>query len=160
MAGNPKDYDVKTCAPGDLTKADLAACVAIIESGEAVDPAAARAELPRSRLLAIARTEDRIVGVGAIKRARPHYASQIAKRSGQTFSPDAPELGYVAVDSRHQGNSLSHRMVAALLSDHQGFIFATTSNDRMKKTLSKAGFVQKGQEWKGQTGRLSLWIKQ
>ncbi len=30
----------------------------------------------------------------------------------------------------------------------------------MKKTLAKAGFVQKGQEWEGKTAPLSLWTRE
>jgi len=30
----------------------------------------------------------------------------------------------------------------------------------MKKTLGKAGFVKKGQEWKGRKHMLSLWLKE
>jgi RimJ/RimL family protein N-acetyltransferase len=71
-----------------------------------------------------------------------------------------PELGYVAVDSDHQGRGLSSRIVAALLSEHAGPLFATTDNEFMKKTLAKSGFMQKGKEWNGQRGRLTLWIKE
>jgi hypothetical protein len=41
-----------------------------------------------------------------------------------------------------------------------GPLFATTYNERMKKTLGKAGFVKKGQEWKGRKHMLSLWLKE
>lgn len=43
----------------------------------------------------------------------------------------------------------SHRLAGALLAQYKGRIFATTYNDRMKATLEKAGFVKKGEEWKG-----------
>jgi predicted GNAT family N-acyltransferase len=152
-------YEIKTCSPGELTAADLTACIALIKSGNAVDPNSAAAELPRAIVLAVARRGEQLVGVGTIKRARPGYAARIAARSGATFKPDTPELGYVAVDSHHQGQKLSHRLVAALISKRDNPWFATTDNEYMKKTLAKAGFVQRGKEWKGKRGRLSLWIK-
>jgi GNAT superfamily N-acetyltransferase len=99
------------------------------------------------------------IPLGVIKRARPYYASGVAKSSGEQFPANAPELGYIAVDPEHQGKGLSGRLVAVLMSDQPGFVFATTSNDLMKKTLAKAGFVRKGKEWKGKTGALSLWTR-
>jgi len=155
-----RNYDVTACAVADLNEEDRAACVAIIKSGEAVDPESAEAELPRASVVAVARRAKQIVGVGAIKRIRLGYASDKAYKSGVTFAPDTPELGYVAVDPAHQGKGLSHRIVAALLSKNGGPLFATTSSEGMKKTLVKAGFAQKGREWKGQKGQLSLWMRE
>jgi hypothetical protein len=155
----PEDYDVEACAPGDLSEADLVTCFAIIRSGEAVNPATMRADLPRSLVLVLARHGNRIVGVGAIKPVRP-YTSKIATRSGVPFDPKTPELGYVAVDTGHRGHQLSHRIVAKLLSKHQGPLFATTSVEPMKRTLAKAGFVKQEHEWDGRTGKLSLWLRE
>lgn len=159
MAGDAAEYDVKACAAVDLTRADLAACIAIIKSGGAVDVGSAGRELPRSAALAVARRDGAVVGVGVIKRVRSYYASGVAKRSGENFPANAPEVGYIAVDPEHQGRGLSGRLVAVLMSGQPGFAFATTSNDRMKKTLAKAGFVRKGKEWKGKTGAVSLWTR-
>ncbi len=155
-----KGYEVESCAPVDLAPAELASCLVIIRSGEAVDRNSAAAELPRAALLAIARTgSKKIVGVGAIKRVRAGYAARIAQRSGATFDPTTPELGYVAVDGGHRNRGLSRRIVAALLSQHKGGLFATTDSQYMKKTLAGSGFVQNGHEWKGRRGRLSLWTR-
>jgi hypothetical protein len=115
-------------------------------------------ELPFATLIVVAHHGDQIVGVGAIKRVRPDYTSKIAQRSGVFLDPDTPDLGYVAVDSTHRGNNLSDFIVEKLLSKHRGPLFATTFNDLMKKTLTRAGFVQKGNEWAGQNGQLSLWM--
>jgi predicted GNAT family N-acyltransferase len=154
-----ENYDVKACAPGDLSPEELEACVTIIRRGAAVNQHSAEAELPQAELLAVARSGDDIVGVGVIKRIRRVYASSIADRSGASFDQDTPELGYVAVDYEHRRHGLSHRIVAELLSKHDGRLFATTSDDYMKKILTKAGFKQKGREWEGQSGQLSLWDK-
>jgi hypothetical protein len=124
-----------------------------------VDPDSAAAELPRAVAVAVARRGDEIVGVGAIKRVRTDYAARRADLSGAPFNPDTPELGYVAVDGNHRSKGLSGRIVAALLSKHNGPLFATTDNQYMKSTLTTAGFVQKGCEWKGGRGTLSLWLK-
>lgn len=155
------DYQVSRCAPCDLSKDDLAACVAIIKTGDAVDPESAERELPLAQAVAVVRKDGQVVGVGAIKRIRRGYASIVAERSGSDFSSQTPELGYVSVAADHQGHRLSARISSVLLSgiDQQGPVFATTSNPRMKATLAKVGFVQEGQEWDGDSGRLSLWLK-
>jgi len=45
------------------------------------------------------------------------------------------------------------------LHNQDGPLFATTDDVRMKATLGKVGFTQKGYEWDGDRGRLSLWVK-
>lgn len=151
------EYQVTVCAAGDLSYYDRARCIAIIAEGEAVDPVSAARELPVAQRVAIARRGDEIVGVGVIKRKRTSYAAGISKKSGHDFDAATPELGYVAVAKHHQGARLSGRIVARLIGD--GDLFSTTSNPRMKKTLTRAGFIQKGQEWKGRNDPLSLWIR-
>jgi predicted GNAT family N-acyltransferase len=158
-----EEYEVTRHAPGDLVDGDHNTCIAIIKRGHAVNPESADDELGRSEVIAIARKGADIVGVGAIKRVRTGYASTIAssRKSGSSFDPNTLELGYVAVDAQHRKRGLSHRIVAELLSKHPGRLFATTSNDGMKKTLAGAGFVRKGREWRGQNhNQLSLWIKE
>ena len=157
--GDSPTYQVKSCIPARSVRWRLRRVLPSSEAGNTVNRKSAAAELPRAAVLAIARAGERIVGVGAIKRARPAYAGRIAKRSEFAFDPDMPELGYVAVDGNHGNRGLSRRIVVALLSEHDGTLFATTDSDYMKKTLAGAGFVQNGQEWKGQRGRLSLWIR-
>lgn len=152
-------YVVQACAPKHLDKGEMAACIAIVKEGEAVDPESAEQELAMAGLLAVVRKGRQVVGVGAIKRPRPGYAAKITKRSGQVFPPDTPELGYVAVDPEHRGNHLSSKIVAALLAEHRGPLFAATDSERMKTVNSKAGFLQKGDAWKGKRGQLSLWLK-
>ena len=116
------NYEVRSHAPGELAKAEVAACLAIIENGEAVDLDSAATEVPRASVVVIARTDDKIVGVGAIKRVRAGYAARIADRSGFAFKANTLEIGYVAIDHNHQGQRLSSRIVGELASKHPGFI--------------------------------------
>ncbi len=149
-----------TAIPGDeLSKGEFVACIAIIKSGRAVNLDSAAAELLKAPLVAIARSGDTIVGVGAVKRVRKGYALAIAGYSGTVFDSGTSELGYVAVDRDHWGHRLSHRIVAALMSQRRDAMFATTDSEPMKKTLARAGFTKKGHEWRGEKGTLSLWIK-
>ena len=152
-------YLVNSCEPGDLSDAECATCVAIIEAGGAVRRGLIAKEIAAARLLSVVRLKGKIVGVGAIKRIRQSYAKRIAFRSGVSFPSETPELGYVAVNSKHQGNGLSHRLGKELVAKHSGALFATTSSDRMMATLTKAGFKQKGHEWRGQHALLSFWWK-
>jgi hypothetical protein len=154
-------YAVKGYAPAKLSGDQIKRCVKIIECGDAVDPASAARELPLGERVAIATIGAEIVGVGAIKRPRPKYAHDIAIDSGFAFSPDMPELGYVAVECDHRGRGLSHRLVAELLSKHAGPLFATTSSDSMKASLKRAGFAPKGHTWESKRTKaiLSLWIR-
>jgi hypothetical protein len=153
-------YEVTECLPSDLTEAEMGRCLQVIASGEAVDPEMAESELPLATKIAVARRGETIVAVGAIKRVRSPYASRIADRCKFEFSPDTPELGYVAVDKWHRSRGLSHRVLSSLTTKHQGALFATTGNENMKKSLAAAGFSKKGQEWTGQRGLLSLWIRE
>lgn len=155
------DYRVEAHAPGALSDVDLNTCLSIIRAGHAVDPNSAKTELRRSKRLVLVKIENEIVAVGSVKRVRTTYAARIAgeAKSGFAFASDTPELGYVAVDPRHRGKRLSHRLVAELLSRQVGGLFATTDNEYMKRTLLAAGFVQKGREWKGRRKQLSLWIR-
>jgi len=154
--GPEPGYEVGTCSA--LTEQELAECVEIIRKGGAVDADWARQELPCAKVV-VARRGNRIVGLGAIKRVRAGYAAGIAEKSGVDFDTTMPELGYIAVAPEHRRQGLSHLVVAKLLSLHDGGLFATTDEESMKKTLSKAGFVERGRAWKGKRGQLSLWIR-
>jgi len=150
------DYRVALCTR-ELDEADLSRCVTIIRAGGAVDVDSTK--LRAATVLALAENGDEVVGVGSVKPVRTAYATGIAKKSGFDFPSETPELGYVAVDAPHKGKGLSHRLVAELLRGQKGRLFATTDDRLMKRTLSAAGFVQKGHEWKGRRGQLSLWVR-
>jgi hypothetical protein len=149
-------YTIERCIP-PLDDGDLDRCLSIIRSGGAVDVDPER--LRRALAVVVARREGQIVGVAAVKGIRPGYVGRIAERSRFPLERQMPELGYVAVDGHHQGKGLSHRLVAELIRGRTEAIFATTDDDRMKRTLAAAGFAQKGQEWAGTRGQLSLWVR-
>jgi GNAT superfamily N-acetyltransferase len=152
-------YLVNSCEPGDLSEAERAACVAMIETAGAVRRGSIAEEIAAAQLLSVVRSGGEIVGVGAIKRIRRPYAQKIASRCGVSFPSETPELGYVAVDPKHRGNGLSHRLAKELVGKHSGPLFATTSSDRMIGTLTDAGFKQKGHGWPGHQAQVSFWWK-
>lgn len=152
--------DIQCCAGGSLSEEERPACVFLIKEGGAIlNSSTAEARLPQAEVVAINRVGQKIVGVGAIKRSDLQCASLIAKKSDFKFDPHSHELGYVAIAESHQGEKRSHRITAALLSEFpKRTLFATTSDEYMKRTLSKARFAQQGKEWSGNSGTLSLWI--
>ena len=149
------------CGAGELSGSEMEAYIAIVQQGDAVDPDQAAENIPAAKALAVVRRDGQIAGGGAVKPVRPGYARHTAEASQFHFDPSTPELGYVAVSPAHRGTGLSHEIVTALVSHHEGPLFATTSNAAMKRALQKAGFVQRGREWAGRRGdRLSLWLKE
>ena len=142
-----------------LTHAELENCISIIQKGDAVNLESARDELPKATVVTLAHLNDQIVGVGAIKRMRTEYAAKISKRAGFAFSAESMELGYVAVDPAHRGNRLSYALVASLIAGRNETMFATTSSERMMKALTRGEFVRQGDEWEGNSARLTLWLR-
>lgn len=146
----------------DLLQEEIAGCMVAIREGRALeDPQTAEEELPHAATVAILRCGENIIGVGAVKRPRPGYASGIAsaQKSGFAFDSQMNELGYVAVLPAHRGGR-SGLIMNSLLERFSGSLWATTSEDLMKYSLANRGFAQKGKEWLNPTGkRLSLWIK-
>jgi predicted GNAT family N-acyltransferase len=160
MKGNMDEADGYYIQEGQgLTDEELAASLTLLERGAAVNIGSAAEHLPNSHFQVLATRDDEIVGVGAIKRARPHYAAKTSCSSGYQIDPAMPELGYVTVDQEHRGHHLSSRIVAALMTRAKGPLFATTDKVEMKTVLAKNGFVRCGGEWDGETGCLSLWIR-
>lgn len=155
-----KLYLVKGQDPSALTPSDLIRCIDIIAAGAAVDIDSVQRELPVAVRMSTALKDDQIVGVGCIKRKRPDYTRGVMGRAGATCDDTAHELGYVAVDEQHRGNHLSDRIVLSLIEDVDFPLFATTANEWMAKTLTKAGFAECGNRWIGQSGNeLSLWYR-
>lgn len=155
------EYHVVLVEAAKLGAADQEICIGVIGSGDAVDVESARRELPKASAIAVVRSENQIVGVGAIKRRRVEYATKISEDAHFKFPAETLELGYVAVvGPAHRGHGLSHKLVAALLAGRNEALFATTSSEPMKKALRKAGFDLQGQEWDGNDSRLSLWVRQ
>ena len=152
------DHQVQICAPN---VSEIAVCIDILKTGDAVDIGSATRDLPRAHLIAVVRMQNRIVAVGCIKHERPWYALRTSRNSGVDFPRDILELGYVAVHPDHRRKQLSQRLVGALLARHNRRLFATTHSDFMKTTLGRAGFVQKGNEWEGRNKKmLSFWERE
>jgi ribonuclease T len=153
------NHVIETFANGSLPKVDLAQCLRLLEIGGAVNIESAAQELPVAPLVTVHRDGGNIVAVGAIKRKRPPYAEGVAKKSGVQFDDQCHEIGYVVVAETHGNRGLSKAITSKLLSEFGDRpLFATTSNNRMKRSLTRAGFTQRGKEWNGKSPKLSLWM--
>jgi GNAT superfamily N-acetyltransferase len=152
-------YTVKICIPSDLSHDEIEKCVSIVCDGGAVDRAKATRNIPRACALAVVRNGNIIVGFGAIKRLQRGHTADVSKRSGYPLDPLTPEVGYMAVLPTHRRKGLSRQILTALIGQHPGLLFATTDDIAMKKTLAGAKFVRKGDEWPGNRGKLSLWVR-
>ncbi len=162
-SGAATNRNIQNKSGSDLSPDEINAIVAVLKEGDAVDLKLAKAELHKAVMVAIVRVGEDVVGVGAIKQQRPHYARRIAGagHSGFSFETSTHELGYVAVLKAYQGNQ-SGPIVDSLLKTFNGPLWATTFSDRMKSTLEHRGFVQRGQEWLSKNGKdqVSLWIRE
>ena len=101
--------------------------------------------------------------VSAHRRAQWRPSGRVGKwlpngtRSTGVYAVEHARNG-LKVDAAHRGKGLSPRLVAELLRGQKSQLFATTDDRFIKRTLSTAGFVEKGREWRGRRGQLSLWV--
>lgn len=143
----------------EWTSESLEQALALLEQGGAVSIEWARRGLPRASSAVLARHHDRVVGVAALKALDGEYTQEIGGQAGIDLPENAREFGYVAVDEEFRGRLLSRELTDALVSSAGETVFATTANERMKRTLRRYGFRRAGSEWQGRSGRLSLWVR-
>jgi hypothetical protein len=148
-----------TDTPDTFSDADLQRFEELVIKGGEVGGAVLTDNIAGSRILAVYREDSLIFGVAALKRPKESYREKIEVRSGMALlKADYPyELGYIFLDESLQGLRLSYPLVQAAL-DHAGGagVFATVriNNDKMRKTLKRAGFIAVGDSWKGNKRRV------
>lgn len=130
----------------------------VIEGGE-VGGAVLTDNIASAKILAVYRDMGAIHGVAALKRPRDSYRGKIEAKAGVALSKtEYPyEIGYIFLDDRLQGQRLSYPIVQAALDSAEGAgVFATVrvDNDKMRSTLSRAGFSAVGDSWKGNEQRI------
>src|SRR4029453_3517051 len=100
--------------PSDCTSQALADFEKLVVEGGAVDPEGLGQRIREaSRLLFLRRSDDQLVGVGALKRPHPAYRNKVFANAQATVPPDEYplELGWIVVAKSHQGRRLSIIMV-------------------------------------------------
>ena len=119
--------------------------------------------LARAYLLVLLREvgTDRIIAVGSLKSPDAGYRRRTFVEKARVAVDGferASELGYVVVAADMRGKRLSGLLVEHVVIALEGPCYATTDDATMKKNLSRCGFAEVGQAWRGQRGMLSLWI--
>lgn len=145
-------YHVAVYPTHDLTDAELDQCLTVIRAGEAIRLPNTATLRHQCQLIATARDEAAIIGIYAIKRARPAIARWIMTNAAAKFNPTTPELGYAAIAPTHRGRDLSTILRATIMAAHHGPLYAVTSHPASIHGLGRAGFTQIGQPWRGQRG--------
>lgn len=130
----------------------------VIEGGE-VSGAVLTGNIATAKILAVYSDMGVIHGVAALKRPRDSYRGKLEAKAGVAL-PKAEypyEIGYIFLDSQLQGQRLSYPIVQAALEGADGAgVFATVriDNDKMRRTLVRAGFNAVGDSWKGNEERI------
>ena len=130
----------KLLRPSELTTVETRECVNLVVDGGAVGRKFVEQRFPDCVHVAVTRLGTEIVGVGAIKSGDHPHTNTVADESGVELPKDVDELGYVAVKPQHQQRGFAGEMVRALLSEHDGPLFATTLSEWMMRTLASVGF--------------------
>jgi len=101
-----------------------------------------------SRLLFLRRSDDQLVGVGALKRPNPAYRNRVFANAQATVpAHEYPlELGWVVVAKSHQGRRLSTRIVSELLpfARNQNIYATTRADERVLSFAFDCGFRVNG----------------
>jgi predicted GNAT family N-acyltransferase len=130
----------------------------LVELGGEVDTIALEQNVTNARALVFARSNGRVLGVGAIKRPKSTYREKVANDSGFNLSCDLYpfELGYIFVQEEARGWGLSHQIVSAALNETDGqniFATARADNQGMLRALCRASFLQVGHDYSGRNSR-------
>lgn len=130
----------------------------VIEGGE-VSGAVLTSNIANAKILAMYRDKGVIHGVAALKRPRDSYRGKLEAKAGVALPrTEYPyEIGYIFLDNKLQGQRLSYPIVQAALENADGAgVFATVriDNDKMRRTLKRAGFNAVGNSWKGNEERI------
>ncbi len=139
-------------SPADCTAEALADFEKLVLEGGAVNPQGLTQRIRNAFRLLFLRTSDgQLVGVGALKHARPSYRNRVFANAQATTASDEyrVELGWVVVAKTHQGQGLSTRIVGELLpfaKDEN--VFATTrADERVMRYASDHGFEINGKPY-------------
>jgi GNAT superfamily N-acetyltransferase len=136
-------------SPSDCTAQALADFEKLVIEGGAVDPEGLGQRIrTASRLLFLRKSDDQLVGVGALKNPSPTYRNRVFANAQATVPPDEypVELGWVVVAKSHQGRRLSTRIVSELLTFamNQNIYGTTRADQRVLSFAFDCGFRVNG----------------
>jgi hypothetical protein len=134
----------------------------VVEGGQ-VHPADLERRMRGAAFLGFLRgAKNVLIGVSGIKRL-PGHAREVFQDAGSPEDPDTfpVELGWIVIATKSQGRRLSYDVVSAALPYTGDRVYATTSNDGMRKVLQKYKFRESGVPYASGLGHahLSLLIR-
>jgi len=153
------EMNMSAVAPQELSGDERTAFVRLVTLGGEVGGAVLATNIENARVLVMVRAAREIKGIAALKRPQASYRKRIGEKAGAEVGElRCPyELGYVYVLPEARGKGISHRLVAkALQHTDNRAVFATAraDNEAMLATLTKAGFKQAGQDYRGRKNRM------
>jgi GNAT superfamily N-acetyltransferase len=116
-----------------------------------------------AHFLAYATQGDHFLAVGAVKRPRENYKSDVARKSEHDITDYAAELGWIYVTPEARGIGLGSRISKALCDSYEGAMFATTRTDNqdMHGIVKKLGFRAVGKPYESAEHvgkKIQLWV--
>lgn len=154
-------------APRDCSDTQRGEFIALVRKGEEVTPDGLEKRVMSAAALIFMRAEDgQLIGIAAMKHPNDSYRKRISKKSGVWLEPKMwpNELGWAYVEEEWRGKKLSRDLVGAALNwAEEVGVFSTSraENERMHGTLSRFGFVGKGQSYLSERGdyHLKLFVR-
>lgn len=153
-----------TGRPSELDGKELLAAAQLVADGQAIpDDAktiASRIALAKRVSLIRDSVTGEILAVAVIKGQNAGYRAATFGNAAVQHPRmgEASELGYVARSKVQRGEKLGLQAAQLAMKGAKGTYYATTDHVGMKTMLPDLGFTQRGKQWKGQRGTLSLWI--
>ena len=147
-----------------MADAERQAFQKMVEEGGEVDPRGLLERVKAAYLLAYVAYEDRLIGVGAIKRPADSYVQYVSDRSGYDLKGYFAELGWIYISTAERKRGLAYRISEKLCESYGSPMFATTRIDNigMQRILGKLGFAKKGRQYDSVEHpgiKIQVWVK-
>ena len=154
---------VEFVAYGAMDASQRQAFQAMVEEGGEVAARGLSDRMSEAHGLAYAAQGDHFIAVGAMKRPRETYRSDVARKSEYDISDYEAELGWIYVAPEARGIGLGSRISKALCDSYEGATFATTrtDNEDMHDILKKLGFRAVGKPYESAEHagkKIQLWV--
>lgn len=147
MELNFKIKKTKDCTPDEINN-----FYELAKKAEQVDIVGLLNRIRNSRLLAFCYNKGSLVGISAIKKPNDNYKKRTFTKAGieNESSNFKFELGYSFTENKFRGKQISYELNKQLISELlDENIFAITANPGMKNILTKTGFTEIGNTYKG-----------
>lgn len=152
---NPEGLEEPTFvikSPSECTEEELSDFEQLVLEAKQVNPENLSQKIQECLLLAFCYSEDKLIGIRAIKRKPKEQIQEIFKKAGIPISAPLPELeiGYAYIKPEHRGKKYASSLLDQLLEKVEGeYLFATTGKDQVRSYLASRGFENMGKPYPG-----------